>query len=252
MKVIVDEQLVNYQSEGSGKIILLLHGWGTNLQTFGLLSNYLASGYQVIRIDLPGFGESPRPADDWDVNDYAIFIAKFIAKIQANDIYVLLGHSFGGRVIIKGLAEQYFTAQKAILVGSAGIKPPTSAKRALYQSVAKIGKQVTRLPGLKQMQGKLREKLYSSAGASDYLMANDMKAIFLKTIREDLQEDAARITIPTLLIWGKNDLETPVADGQKFHRLIKNSHLVIINDAGHFVYTDKPEETTTAMGDFLS
>lgn len=252
MKVIVDEQLVNYQAEGSGKTILLLHGWGTNLQTFDGLSKYFVSEYRVIRIDLPGFGASPRPAGDWDINDYAIFVSKFLAKINEKEIFAVFGHSFGGRVTIKAIARRYIHPQKVVLIGSAGIKPAASVRKTAYQSIAKIGKTVTNLPGLKSIQSKLRKRLYVSAGATDYLAANEMKPIFLSTIREDLQKDAAYISIPTLLVWGDDDVDTPVADGQKFHRIIKRSKLVVISDAGHFVYNDKPEEVATVIGEFLS
>lgn len=252
MKVIVDEQLVNYQAEGSGKTLLLLHGWGTNLQTFDALAQHLMQKYRVVRLDLPGFGGSPKPGNDWSVGDYAKFISKFLRKIEVNNVYTIMAHSFGGRVTIKAVSKGYIHPDKIILMGSAGIKPAVSTRQSLYKLAAKMGKQVTRLPGLRRIQAKLRRRLYASAGAADYLDSGDMKQIFLRTIAEDLQSDAAQINAPTLLLWGQEDTETPVLDAEKFHKIIKHSQLIIIPSAGHFVYSDASDQVNHTLDEFLS
>jgi len=58
MKVLVNNQLIEYKDEGSGRVVLLLHGWGTNLATFDQLAGHLAKKFRVIRFDFPGFGQS--------------------------------------------------------------------------------------------------------------------------------------------------------------------------------------------------
>jgi pimeloyl-ACP methyl ester carboxylesterase len=78
-----------------------------------------------------------------------------------------------------------------------------------------------------------------------------MRTIFLHTIAEDLQADAANIKQPCLLIWGENDDATPVADGRILHSAIRDSQFVVVSRAGHFVYTDKPDEVTKIIEDFL-
>lgn len=237
MKILVDGQLVEYKNEGTGRVIVLLHGWGANLKTFDELADTLTKGFQVVRLDFPGFGSSPKPADDWDVGRYARLVGQFIDKLNL-DVYAVIGHSFGGRVIIKGIAENHFDADKIVLIGAAGVKPQDSARRGVYKAVAKIGKGITALPGLRQLRPALRKKLYSAAGSTDYLESEEMQKIFLATINEDLLPYIHLLIQPALLIWGEHDSETPVADAYKMMNELPHGELVVIPDAGHFVYAD--------------
>ena len=251
MNLIVDGQLANYSDEGNGSVIVLLHGWGSSLKAFDELTKHLAGSYRVIRVDFPGFGGSPKPPDNWHVEDYARFIQHFLAKLGINP-FALIGHSFGGRVILKSVGRQYSHPQRIVLLGSAGVKPAVSSQQTMYAVAAKVGKKVTALPGLNRVQSKLRRKLYESAGSTDYLEANEMKQIFLNTIGEDLQSDAARITQPTLLIYGENDESTPPVDGEKLSAAISESKFIVIENAGHYVFLDQPDETTRLIKEFLS
>lgn len=252
MKVIVKGHLVNYKDEGSGKVMLLLHGWGQTLQTFDDLASHFSKNYRVIRIDFPGFGGSPKPSDDWHIDDYAKFVADFLQKVEVDKVYGVLAHSFGGRVTIKSAAKKYFAIEKLVLMGSAGVKPSASAKKMAYKLIAKAGKQITKMPGLSKAQVLLRRKLYASAGATDYLESADLKQIFLHTINEDLQGNAATIKQPALLVWGQDDNQTPVADAQKLHGAMKNSQLVIFPNAGHFIYIDERDAVVQKLDEFLA
>lgn len=251
MQIMVNGQLVAYKDEGKGQAIVMLHGWGANLGTFDELAAHLSKEFRVIRLDFPGFGGSPKPASSWGVGQYAELVAGFISKLKLGDVYGIIGHSFGGRVIIKGVADDNFHPKKVILIGTAGVKPSESIKKAIYKSIAKVGKTVTSLPGLKSLRPMLRKKLYGAAGASDYLNAGDMQQIFLNTINEDLLPLVHGIKQPTLLIWGENDTETPIQDAQKIEREIPNGQLVVVPGAGHFVYTDDSRAVIKELDAFL-
>lgn len=251
MKVLVQDQLIEYKDEGAGRVVLLLHGWGASLSTFDQLAQFLAVGYRVIRLDFPGFGGSPKPSTEWGVGEYATLTAAFLEKLKVESVYATAGHSFGGRVIIKGIHTGVLAPEKVILMGAAGIKPPQTAKKSALRLVAKVGKVVTSIPGLKGVQAGLRRKLYSAAGSTDYLDAGAMQKIFLKTVNEDLLPAVSSITQPALLLWGENDNETPVADGELMHQRIVGSRLVVIPNAGHFVYIDQFETVKNEIGSFL-
>lgn len=250
MKIVVDDQLVNYQDEGNGDVILMLHGWGANLQTFDQMSAEL-SGYRVIRLDFPAFGASPRPENDWSVADYAALVEGFLRKKKIDNIHAIIAHSFGGRVTIKMAERNMVKIGKIILIGSGGIRHSTSPRQILYKVVAKTGKQILRLPGLNKAEKKARRKLYTTAGATDYLEAGDSQGIFLKVINEDLRDSAGTISVPVLLIWGENDHETPLSDAAIFHQKIQSSKLVVISDAGHFTYLDQPARVLSEVKEFL-
>lgn len=252
MKVIVDDLLVNYEDEGKGKTVLMLHGWGTDMNSFTDLAERLQKKHRVVRLDFPGFGGSDKPRSGWTVGDYARFTRDFIEKLDL-DVYALIAHSFGGRVTIKGVAEKELNPEKIILMGSAGIKPEMTAKKVAYQMAAKTGKAITSIPGLGRFRSGLQRRLYGSAGASDYLATSSvMRQVFINAIDEDLKRYAAQITKPSLLIWGEDDDSTPISDGKTLHQLIKKSELKVVPKAGHYVFLDEPETVTKKIEEFLS
>jgi len=251
VKVLINNQLVEYSDEGSGRVLLFLHGWGANLKTFDSLAKHFTDKFRVIRLDFPGFGGSPKPENDWFIDDYSRLTADFLEKINASDVYAIVAHSFGGRVTIRCSSANYLNPKKIVLMGAAGIKPRKTFKMIVYKVIAKIGKFLTSLSLLKKLQPLLRKKLYSSIGNTDYSQANDMKKIFVNTINEDLLPELSKIKQTTLLIWGENDQETPLSDANLMSDLIKSSKLKVIPSAGHFVYADALDKTKKYMDDFL-
>jgi pimeloyl-ACP methyl ester carboxylesterase len=251
MQIMVNGQLVQYKDEGKGPVIVLLHGWGANLASFDGIVTYLSTQFRVIRFDFPGFGGSPKPADSWGVSEYAQLTAGVLAKLNIRIIFAFGGHSFGGRVIIKGVADKILSSEKVILIDTAGIRPRSSARKNILKVVAKTGKVVTSLPGLRTLRPALRKKLYTAAGTTDYLEADAMQKIFLNTINEDLLPIVSSITQPTLLIWGENDTETPVSDAYMLMNELVDGELLVVPEAGHFVYIDDPLAVQRALEAFL-
>jgi pimeloyl-ACP methyl ester carboxylesterase len=250
MKIIIQNLVVNYKDEGSGPVALFLHGWQDNLHTFDSLIPFLTSNKKrTIRLDLPGFGESDLPKENWDLDDYIRFIDDFVKKLNIQ-VDVLIGHSFGGRIIVKGVADKILKANKIILIGSAGVAKNHSVRNLILKVLAKIFGLIMYVPPLNSLREKIRKKIYDLIG-SDYFGAGPLKETFLKIIKKDLSERAKNITTPTLLIWGKNDKETPIVDAEKFHRLIPKSKLKIIDGAGHFVHKENPREVAELINLFV-
>lgn len=251
--MVVQDLLTQYFDDGDHRqpVMLMLHGWGTDAHNFDGLSAYLAKGFRVLRLDLPGFGGTQAPASAWYVRDYAEFVARFLEKLGVAELRTVIGHSFGGRIVIAGLAEGLLIAQTAVLLDSAGIKPPKTLRVQVIGLVARVGKRVLAIPGLSQLAPGLRRRLYQSAGSADYLESGPLRQIFLNTINQDLSADAARIAVPTLIIWGADDLDTPPADGRALANLIPNSTLSLVAGAGHFVHLDAPDRVNLLIKDFL-
>jgi pimeloyl-ACP methyl ester carboxylesterase len=249
MKVIVDGLAIEYKDEGQGPVLLMLHGWGNTMRYFDTLCDAL-SGLRIIRLDAPGFGGSELPHEPWNVERYAKFVADFCEKINVQPV-AILGHSFGGRIATKGVSKGILRPQKLILVASAGVAERHTPRTVLYAAAAKIGKTLL-APLPEGAYGKVRRMVYEKSG-SDYLTtsAKVMQQVFLNMIHEDLSGDAAKITLPTLLIWGENDVITPLKEGEKLHSLIKNSTLRVVHGAGHFVYRDDPREVAKLIKEFV-
>lgn len=244
--IVIDNLLVRYYSylsKGS-KSTLLLHGWRSD----GLIWNDIAmrlnkDGYSVYAIDLPGFGGSSIPKKAFTVSDYADIVSRFSEKVGIKN-FVLVGHSFGGRIAIKLATKESKPVQKLVLVDSAGFVNGKKQKHLFYVKL------VRPLFRPKFMQG-IRTRIYQKMGAEDYVATPYLRETFLRVVKEDLSEDLSRIYIPTLLLWGEHDKETPVSFGRKMNTLIQNSRLIILPSAGHFSFLDKPEEFYEALTHFI-
>jgi pimeloyl-ACP methyl ester carboxylesterase len=253
MKIIVQNLAVEYKDEGVDlarpKTILLLHGWQDNLHTFDTLASLLSKTYRVISLDFPGFGQSEMPKETWDLDNYVEFVRNFIQKLNLQ-VDMLVGHSFGGRIAIKGVAGKNLQPNKIILINSAGVSNRLTLRNSVLKVFAKIGNIVIYISPLFFWKDKLREKIYKFIG-SDYQKSGMLQKTFMKIIAEDLSSAAQTITMPALLIWGENDTETPLSDGQRLAKLIPDSRLEIIKKAGHFVHQEKPEDVAKLIRIFM-
>jgi len=245
VQVVTNGLLTNYFKSGDGKTILLLHGWGDSSATFNKLSEQLGTNFQVLTLDLPGFGGTQRPEAVWDLDNYSEFIAEWLKKIGVSKLYGIVGHSNGGAIAINGLSSQKLSVQKLVLLASSGVRVPKKSLKV----TAKVGKVAT-APLPTDLKNKIRKRFYSGIG-SEMLLFPEMEQTFRNLVGHDVLAEAEKINIPTLLIYGKNDKDTPPEYGSKFNTVIKNSELKVLPDAGHFVHHDQPEETNRLIMDFL-
>lgn len=219
------------------------------MATFNKLHTALAESYQSIILDLPGFGDSQSPRQVWILDDYAMFIRAFLAKLGIEKPYAVIGHSNGGALAIRGLATGSLQAEKLVLLAASGIRPKKHIKHWVLKAIAKVGKTFTFWLPFERRQA-LRKKLYGVAG-SDMLVAPHLQETFKRTVRQDVQADARRLTMPTLLIYGSNDTATPTQDGERFAQLIPHARLEVIPDAEHFVHVDQPDVVISKVKEFL-
>jgi len=249
MKIIVQNLATEYQDEGAGKVMLFLHGWQNNLHSFDPISSLLSSTNRIVRLDLPGFGKSEAPKEAWDLNEYVKFVKNFIQKLNLQ-VHTLVGHSFGARIVIKGQATKNLNSNRNVLICAAGVAKKQEFRNLILKFFTKIGAWATYIPPLVFLRQKLRKKIYKLIG-SDYLNSGALKETFLNIISEDLSASAKKIATPTILIWGEDDSETPLVNGEKLSRLIHNSKLKVISGAGHFVHQEKPQEVIKLIQEFL-
>lgn len=249
MQIVVGQLLTNYQRQGKGKTIVVLHGWADSAAGVRALCGDLSQSYDVIAVDLPGFGGTATPQTAWGLDDYTTFIEQFLAKLGVKKVLAFVGHSNGGAMAIRGLATGALHADKLVLLASAGIRNAQSVRNRILKGIAKTGKVLT-APLPASAKKKLRSKLYAAAG-SDMLVAEHMQETFKRVVGQDVQGDATALHLPTLLIYGQNDIATPPAFGELLHEHIQGSQLTILPDAGHFIHLDKPQAVGPAIKEFL-
>ena len=241
--------MTNYSKVGQGKVLVFLHGWADSSATFNKIAAKLKGDYTLLMLDLPGLGHSQTPASAWNTDDYSDFVADWLQKIGVDNVYGFITHSFGGSVAINGLAKKKLSAKKLVLLSAAGVRGRNKSKKAGLLVVAKVVKLLI-LPLPRRVRQKLRSQAYTKIG-SDLVVLGQMEPTFKKIINEDMRPLAAKVEIPTLLIYGDKDDQTPVADGEIFAELIKDARLEVQTGAGHFVHQDLPDKVAETIRDFL-
>ena len=249
MQIVVDSLITQYVRSGTGKTVLVLHGWGDSSRGWLGFQKELEPGFDVVLVYLPGFGGSQTPPVAWGLDEYINFVAAFLQKINLSKLHAIIAHSNGGSIAIKGLAEGKLHADRLVLLNSAGIRNQQAGRKKAIRLATKAGKFLTRpLPaGTRQ---KLRGKLYESVG-SDMLVVEHMQETFKRVVEEDVQVFASQLKLPTLLVYGEDDHDAPIEYGRIFHKLISGSQFETIDDAGHFSHLDKPTEVIRYIRKFL-
>lgn len=240
------ETEICYKTLGNGdNLAVFLHGWGGGSDLILSLARNLAvlTDITCLLIDFPPFGESKSPKTTWTLENYAEMTTEIIQKVIKQKSFKsvnLIGHSFGGRICILLASKQKILIDKVVLIGSAGIKP-----RFNLQTKLKIIKyKIYRRLGLKKA---------GSMGSADYIkLPDNMKETFKNIVNTDLTNLLGEITQKTFIIFGKNDKETPVYMAKKLHKHIANSKLLILENAGHFVYLDREVEVAQNISLFLN
>lgn len=236
-----------YTVEGSGPAVLVLEGWGTNTAVYAPISSLLSGKYTVYTLDFPGFGRSEEPKEVWDVGMYADFTVEFAKALGIKEV-ILIGHSFGGRVIFKLHEKELpFDVPKIVLIDSAGVKPPDTLKKKIKRTKYKIARKCLELFAPSKV-----EKYRLAHSSADYQTASPMmREVLKKTVSEDLRSLFSKVTAPTLLIWGKNDTATPLSDGQLMEKSMKDAGLVVL-EGGHYSYLDSPTLFARVMTSFFA
>ena len=231
---------MSFKSCGVGKDVLLLHGYGSCKESFYYQINHLQNFFRVTALDFPAFGASEAPDSAWSVEDYAVWLKRFIAAAHLERPHII-AHSFGARVAIKLLAENPELCEKLIITGGAGLVKPRSPQYI---------RRVKRYRLVKKFFPKYAEKHF---GSEEYKKLSPvMKESYKKIVNEDLKEFAAKIPNQTLLIYGKSDTVTPAnEEGATFNSLIKNSRLEIV-EGGHFTFSGHPQAFNAIITQFLS
>ncbi len=254
MNICIDDININYKKEGQkGSAILLLHGWGSNIELFNSMIASLSKEHIVYALDLPGFGKSEEPKKSMDVSGYVDFVIKFIEKMEIKKVSIL-GHSFGGRIIIKMANRDNLTFKidRLVLLDSAGIKPKDNGGKTLKSRFYKFSKKVVNTKLVKKIAPNALEKLKSKFGSEDYKNASPvMREVLVKTVNEDLEPLLKGINYPTLLVWGENDDATPLSDAKIMEREIKDSGLVVVKYGSHYSFLDDPIFVNRVLENFF-
>lgn len=242
---------LNYIVEGKGSPIVVLHGWGANINTVIPIVNILAEDYKVYALDLPGFGESQGPKEVIGSFGYVEIVKKFIDEMGIEKAS-FVGHSFGGKLSIIFGVEYPQLVDKLVLIDSAGLIPRRGPKYYIKVYSFKSLRWIYKNLFFWISDENRLKKFYEKFGSDDYRDSQGMmRKIFVKVVNENLKPLLKDIDAPTLLIWGDKDDATPLYMGKIMEEEIKGSGLVVIEDGGHYSYLDNYNKFSAVIRSFF-
>lgn len=239
MKTNIRGVTVNYIQYGEGRDILLLHGWGQNIEMMKFIGDAFSDRFRITILDFPGFGESSEPSIPWSISDYVLLIEDLVKLLKIRNP-IVMGHSFGGRVAIKYSSNH--SIEKLVLFGS----PCIRLQNKLSLST-RILKKLKTLPGMDQ----IGEKMKKYIGSRDYKAASPiMRQTLVQVVNEDLSSFAKQIEEPTLLIWGDHDEEAPVEDAKLLEQIMYDAALIVLPGT-HYAYIENLAQVVAILNNFI-
>lgn len=228
------------KSGGEGKKdLLFLHGYLASGDSFAYQKGEFSKNFNVYAPDLKGFGKNADMEYPYSLGDYVRETKEYIQENGLKKPSVI-AHSFGGRIALRLAAENPELLDKLVLTGCAGLKPRRNLKYFVKKAEFDI---------LKRFFD--REKLLAFYSEDYKKLSPVMRESFKKIVAERLEKYLPEIKNKTLIIFGKNDKETPPYMAKKLFKNIKNSQLIFIENAGHFAFIDKPFKFNTEAAEFL-
>jgi pimeloyl-ACP methyl ester carboxylesterase len=253
----LDGMRVHFTRAGQGQPIVLLHGSGASLHIFDDIVQRLTPHFELVRLDLPGFGlTGPRPDHDYTVGTYVSLLARFLnANVPGK--FVLGGHSFGGQIAWTYALAHAHRLRGLVLMNSTGY-PDKSLPLALRLARQPLLRPVLRRVGSRTATARNLAGLVGSGSTAvddamvdrvHYLMSRpgNRSAFvdFANTDQPDRSTEIPAIRTPTLV------LRSDVLDGQHYARDITSSTEVHLPGVGHLMPAEAPDAVSDAIATFM-
>lgn len=238
MIISIDGLDINYICKGEGKSVIVLHGWGANIDTVIPIVNILKDKYRVFAIDLPGFGKSQEPKVVMNSFDYVEIVRGFMEKLNIEKS-IFVGHSFGGKLSIIMGANYPKQVEEIVLIDSAGLIPKRGLKYYTKVYSFKTLRFIYKKLFFWVADEKKMERFYKRFGSDDYQDSSGiMRKILVTVVNENLEPLLKKIQASTLIIWGDKDIDTPLYMAKIMESEIPDCGLVVLQGAGHYSYLD--------------
>jgi len=249
---------IGYERRGAGPPLVLVHGYvGDGRATWRPQLDDLSDQFTVIAWDAPGVGSSSDPSELFGISGYADCLAGFIDALGVSSAHIT-GLSFGGALAIELCHRHPSVVSSLVLVsayaGWRGSLPTEVAEQRLQQALAlsELSAEefvATLLPTM--FAEGTDQRLVDAFGSS---MGEFHPAGFRAIARasaEDLRLALSRIRVPTLLVYGDNDVRAPMPVAEQLHTAIDGSSLVVLAGAGHVCNIERPDKFNAAVRAFL-
>ena len=259
---------VHYQEAGdpSGPALFLIHGFLSSTFVWSrVFLELAAAGFRVIAPDLIGYGYSAKPRNfDYSIESQAKVLAGLLERLGCEGS-ILVGSSYGGAVALTVALDQPELVRKLVLVGAVSNNEPKRFMMMRLVRTPVVGDIVSPLlAGSRRLLRARMKRVYDRHQTSldEFrvdarflpLRAAGTHRAIIRTVRNwdalRIQREAQLVKQPTLLIWGDNDPDVPLRDGEELQQQIENSRLIVFKDCGHHPQEEYPTAFTRAVLEF--
>ena len=259
---------VHYQEAGdeNAPALVLIHGFASSTLVWSKVFLALAEeGYRVIAVDMLGYGYSAKPRNgEYTIAGQAKLLTRLLDTLGINRA-IFVGSSYGGAVAATCALDYADRVEKLVLVGTVNNNRPLAYKLMRVFGSPVFGDVVSPLLiGSRRLLRRRMKRVYDRhAWVLDErrvearhlpLRAAGTQRAIIRTVRrwdaERISRDAHLIRQPTLLLWGENDREIPLSDGERLHAEIPGSRLIVFLNCGHLPHEEYPEAFTNLVIDF--
>ena len=264
----IDGVRVHYQEAGESNhpALVLIHGFASSTLVWSkVFLNLAEAGFRVIAVDLLGYGYSGKPRNgEYTIAGQASLLTKLLEYLGIKRA-TLVGSSYGGAVAATCALDHAQRVDKLVLVGTVNNNQPLRYHLMRLFSSPVLGDVVSPLLiGSRRLLRKRMKRVYDRhewvlderrVDARHFpLRASGTHRAMIRTVRswdaERISRDAHLIQQPTLLLWGENDIDIPLADGERLHEEIPGSRLIVFLNCGHLPHEEYPEAFTKVVVDF--
>lgn len=256
MEINIDGKNIRYKVTGDGdKTAVILQGWGTDMKLYDSVAWDIADSYRVIQFNLPGFSDSDEPSEPWGIEDFSNWFVHFMEALQIRKA-VLIGHSFGGRIMIwlgsMSKEELPFQIEKMVFIDAAGIQREKTPKQKRSVRRYHFNRALFHFRPIYWFFKDAVDIWQGQQGSADYRNSSAMmKQCMIKAVNNDLTYRLPDIPYETCLVWGDLDTATPIADGNDMARLMPHARLNVLEGTDHFSFLRKPGEFKKIIRSFL-
>jgi pimeloyl-ACP methyl ester carboxylesterase len=261
----VGEYTTRVLEAGSGEnFMVFVHGVGSH--AWWWRNNLLPladAGFHVYALDLPGHGFGPKGVNSsaHTVDSYADFARSFVEELPSGRL-VLVGHSLGGHVVAQLTAAQTVAVAGLVLVAPTGIAPVGEAAR---EATRKRQSDTS----LDAIRTKLRFAIHDPQLVTEEWVYEDHRINNSPGAVESLRQIAAHIgdslddnvvggrlapltqSIPTLLVWGRDDMSVTLDSGREARRVLPAAQMAVIDATAHVPSFEAPDLFNAIVIDFL-
>ncbi len=265
---------MSYQDLGpvDAPVVLLIHGIMSDSTTWTRAADLLAErGYRVLAPDLLGHGESDKPTDGYQLEDFAASLVALLTELGATGVTVV-GHSFGGAVAMQLAHDQPELVRRLVLVSAGGLgrRVHPVLRAATLPGAHNLVRMVVnsrtaalyRRPRLHRSLRLSPDVVTTLSRAGRGLASPDGRTAFFQTVRGAispfgqrgslLELDYVRLDLPTLIIWSERDPVLPVEHAYETHAHLRNSTLEVFPGASHQPHHHSAERFVRVLSDFIA